>query len=73
MGPPFENVVSEFDRLTAADFDPRNPQARGWERLDDLCEELRSADTPWRAVPILLRTLERLDGIDPDGRRVASS
>ena len=57
-------IAADFDALTAHDFDYANAQARGWERLDELCDEMRAVNDPVVCAPVLFRTMERLDGVD---------
>jgi hypothetical protein len=49
-----QRITEELDALAASDFDGRNPHARGIERLDALCDELRRIGNPDAAAPILL-------------------
>jgi hypothetical protein len=49
----------------AADFDAfLNAHAKGCERLDELCDEMRAANKPAACAPVLFRTMERLDGLE---------
>jgi hypothetical protein len=57
-----ETIAADFDALTARDFDSANPSARGWERLEELCAEMCAANDPAACVPVLFRTMERLEG-----------
>jgi hypothetical protein len=57
-------IAADFDALTSHDFDHANRSARGWERLDVLCDELLSINDPEVCAPVLLRTMERLDGTE---------
>src|SRR5262249_52161463 len=41
-----------------------NAGARGWERLDELCDEMRAVDHPAACAPVMFRTMERLDGVE---------
>jgi hypothetical protein len=57
-------IAADFDALAARDFDYANPGARGLERLDELCDEMRVINDPAICAPVMFRTMERLDGID---------
>jgi hypothetical protein len=57
-------IAADFDALTAHDFDYAIASARGWERLDELCDEMRAIDDPAACAPVLFRTMERLDGVE---------
>jgi hypothetical protein len=57
-------IAADFDALTAHDFDDANASARGVERLDELCDEVRAINDPAAFAPVLLRAMERLDGAD---------
>lgn len=66
MSRSIDEIQRDLDRLTVADFDERSATADGWERLDQLCAELRGrldAD-PNVVAPILFNFLERLDQAD---------
>lgn len=62
MARPLDQVASDFDSLTAADFDEWNRRATGPERLRELCDELKRLGDPLMAAAVLFRTMERLDG-----------
>ena len=57
-------IAADFDALAARDFDYANVGARGLERLDELCEEMREVNDPATCAPVMFRTMERLDGVD---------
>jgi hypothetical protein len=57
-------IAVDFDSLTARDFDYAVVGARGWERLDELCDEMRVVNDPAACTPLMFRTMERLDGVD---------
>ncbi|MFO0938293.1 MAG: hypothetical protein U0798_17445 [Gemmataceae bacterium] len=57
-------IAADFDALSSHDFDYANNGARGWERLDELCDELQAVSNPVECVPVLLRTMERLDDVE---------
>jgi hypothetical protein len=57
-------IVADFDALAARDFDYANAGARGLERLDELCDEMRELNDPAACAPVMFRTMERLDGVD---------
>jgi hypothetical protein len=57
-------ITAEFDALTARDFDYANTGAKGWERLDELCDEMRAVNDPAKCAPVMFRTMERLDGVE---------
>jgi hypothetical protein len=54
-------IVADFDALTAPDFDYANAGARGLERLNELCDEMRAVNDPAVCAPVMFRTMERLD------------
>ena len=56
-------IAADFDAATAHDFDYANTCARGWERLEDLCDEMREVNDPAACAPVVFRTMERLDGV----------
>jgi hypothetical protein len=57
-------IIADFDALTAHDFDYANAGAKGWERLDELCDEMREVNDPAACVPVMFRTIERLDFVE---------
>jgi hypothetical protein len=57
-------IAADFDALAARDFDCATPDARGWERLDELCDEMGAVNDPAACAPVMFRTMERLDGVD---------
>ena len=57
-------IAADFDALTARDFDYANAGVSGWERLDELCDEVRAADDAAVYAPVLFRTMERLDEVE---------
>ena len=57
-------IAADFDALAARDFDYATPGARGWERLDELCDEMRAVNDPAACAPVMFRTMERLDGVE---------
>ncbi|MFL5331386.1 MAG: hypothetical protein ACJ8C4_21060 [Gemmataceae bacterium] len=57
-------IAAELDALTPHDFDYTNAGAKGRERLDALCEEMRSAEDPSTFAPVIFRTMERMDGVE---------
>jgi hypothetical protein len=57
-------IAADFDALTARDFDYTNAGARGWERLDELCDEMRKVNDAATCAPVMFRTMERLDGVE---------
>lgn len=60
----FTDIVADFDALTAEDFDSQNAGARGWERLNDLCDEMQIVNDAAACAPVMFRTMERLEGVD---------
>lgn len=64
MSRSIDDIALDFDVLSERDFDYNNIDANGWETADRLCQELRAVGDADLGVPILLRTLERLDGVD---------
>jgi hypothetical protein len=59
-----DEIVAGFDALTAHDFDYANAHAKGWERLENLCDEMCAVNNPAVCAPVLFRTMERLDGVE---------
>jgi hypothetical protein len=57
-------IAADFDGLTARDFDYAVVGATGWERLDELCDEMRAANDPAACAPVLFRTMERFAGVN---------
>src|SRR5262245_61508811 len=57
-------IAADLDALAARDFDYSNTGARGWERLDELCDELREVNDPAVCAPVIFRTMERLEGVN---------
>lgn len=64
MSQNIAEIAANFDALTAHDFDYANTGARGWERLDELCDEMRAINAPALCAPVMFRTMERLDGVE---------
>ena len=58
------DIAVDFDALTARDFDDAVAGARGWEQLDELCDELKAVNDPAVCAPVMFRTMERLDGVE---------
>lgn len=54
-------IAADFDALTANDFNYANAGAKGWERLYELCQEMRAVNDPAVCAPVIFRTMERLD------------
>lgn len=59
-----DEIAADFDALEASDFDYRNAQAAGWERLEFLCEEMRELNDVALCAPVMFRTMERLDEVE---------
>jgi hypothetical protein len=59
-----DEIADDFDALTAGDFDYANTDAKGWERLEELCDEIRAVNNPAVCAPGLFRFMERLEGVD---------
>jgi hypothetical protein len=57
-------IAADFDALSADDFDYAHTSARGWERLNELCDEMRAVNDPIVCAPVLFRIIERLDGVE---------
>ncbi|HEY2154237.1 MAG TPA: hypothetical protein VGH33_01310 [Isosphaeraceae bacterium] len=57
-------IAADFDALTARDFDSANPDTDGWERLAQLCGEMRAIGDFRAGVPALFRTMERLGDVE---------
>lgn len=64
MARSIDEIATEFDALSATDFDLWNEDANGPEKLDQLTEELHGLDLPESAANLMLRFMERLDGSD---------
>ncbi len=64
MSRSVHEIAADFDSLDASDFDYSNTDSKGWERLDELCDEMREVDDPVACGPVMFRTIERLDGVD---------
>ena len=58
------DIATEFDALSARDFDLWNEDASGAEKLHQLTEELHELELPESAADLMLRFMERLDGSD---------
>src|SRR4051812_22930871 len=56
----YEEIIEGFRALTASDFDYGNVDARGWERLDELTNELLTMPNAQAAIPELFDVMERL-------------
>lgn len=61
MARALKDIAADFDALRTEDFEYG---ANGWQRLDELCDEMRAVNDAARCAPNLLRTMERLDGAD---------
>ena len=59
-----EEIAADLDSLTFRDFDYASTGANGWERLAQLCDELRAIDDPTVCAPVIFQTMERLDDAD---------
>src|ERR1051326_2638174 len=57
-------IVADFDALTAADFDYWNAASNGSERVAKLCDELLGLEDPIACAPVLFKTMERLDDVE---------
>jgi hypothetical protein len=64
MSRSIEAIAAEFEALRASDFDYANIGANGWERMDQLCDEMLALNDPAACAPILFRTMERLDNLE---------
>ncbi len=60
----YEEIITGLRTLHAGDFDYMNFNARGWERLAELTDALRSAADPEKAIPELFGVMERLPDAD---------
>lgn len=58
MSRNLDSIGREFRLLTENDFDLRNPEARGLERIATLCDELIAFPTDCVA-PLILEFIER--------------
>jgi hypothetical protein len=59
-----DEIVADFDALTDRDFDHFDADARGPERLNELCDEIRVVNDPEACAPTMLRTMERLHSVE---------
>ena len=59
-----QEIAADFDALTTPDFDYANSGVYGLERLGELCDEMRAVNNPAACMPVLFRTMERLDNAD---------
>jgi hypothetical protein len=57
-------IAADLDALTPHDFDYANVGARGWKRLDELCDAMRAVNDPATCAPVMFRTMERMDVVD---------
>ena len=64
MHRPLPEIAADLASLSASDFDYANTEARGWEHLHALCNEIRAINDPSAAAPLLFGIMERLDGVD---------
>lgn len=64
MARSIDEIASEFDALTARNFDLWNEDANGTEKLHQLTEELHELGLPESAANLMFRFIERLDGSD---------
>lgn len=55
------DIAADFDSLTASDFDEWITTANGWERLDQLCDEMLAINDVAACAPIMFGVMERLD------------
>jgi hypothetical protein len=64
MSRTVSEIAADFDALEPRDFDYTNANAEGWERLDELCDEVQALNDSASFAPVLFRTMERLDGVE---------
>jgi hypothetical protein len=55
-----ETIVQELKALTPEEFDERSPTARGIERLEKICDDVRCLPVPRAAFPEFFHLMERL-------------
>lgn len=60
MNRPLQAITAEIESLQDSDFDESRPDARGMERLWELCDELGASHAAGEAAPLLLALVERL-------------
>ena len=60
----YEEIVAGFRALQTGDFDYKNINARGWERLEELTGALMSVPDPEKAIPEMFSVMERLPDAD---------
>ena len=60
----YEEIIAGFRTLQAVDFEYGNDEARGWERLGELTDALKTLPDPERAIPEMFAVMERLPDAD---------
>jgi hypothetical protein len=60
----YEEIVDGFRALQASDFDYQNIDARGWERLAELTDALKTVPDAENAIPDMFGLMERLPEAD---------
>jgi hypothetical protein len=60
----YEEIIAGFRALQASDFDFKNINARGWERLKELTDALTSIPDAEKAIPEMFSVMERLPDVD---------
>jgi hypothetical protein len=60
----YEEIIAGFRALQAVDFEYGNDDARGWERLGELTDALKTLRDPEKAIPEMFAVMERLPDAD---------
>ena len=60
----YEEITAGFRALQASDFDYKNINARGWERLAELTDALMTVPDAEKAIPEMFSVMERLPDAD---------
>jgi hypothetical protein len=60
----YEEIVAGLRLLQPTDFDYKNVEARGWERLSELTDALIGSGEAEKAIPELFSVMERMPDAD---------
>lgn len=64
MARNIEEIIADFNKLQASDFDVWNNEANGIDQLDTLTDELLQVDNPERALDSMFKVFERHPNAD---------
>ena len=64
MERPIHEIIADFDTFQSSDFDMRNVDASGADRLSELVGELFEKPNPEQAMDTMFRMMERLPDSD---------